>query len=205
MSAHERPGAQTFDIPQDPSIEDLMAQAADEAPDDNELARVAAVARKQWMLERETARLEEALEKKKKELNQVRDKELPDLMQEVGLSEFKLESGYKITTKNEVYCSMPDDPEPGFQWLRDNNLEAVIKNFVSVGFGKGEDDVAAKAIRALYDMGLQPEIKVSVHPSTLKALIKEQMGKGVVVPLELFGAYAVTRAKIEPPKGQQNG
>lgn len=181
-------------------LEALMAQAMDTAPADTELARIATVARKQYALEMELARIEEALEAKKKELNEVRDKELPSLMAEVQMAEFKLDNGYKVTVKDEVYCSMPEDPEPGFAWLREKGFEAIIKNFVSVAFGKGEDEVAKKAIQTLADLGLQPEIKTSVHPSTLKAFIKEQMGKGVLVPLDLFGAYSVTRAKIEPPK-----
>lgn len=183
-----------------PEMEDLLAQAMDGGVGDDELERVAKLARKQWALQVELARIEEYMELKKKELNEVRDKELPGLMAEVGMAEFKLDSGYKITVKDEVYCSMPDDQEPGFAWLRENEFEAIIKNFISVGFGKGEDEIAKQAIQALADLGLQPEIKTSVHPSTLKAFIKEQMGKGVAVPLEKFGAYCVTRAKIEPPK-----
>lgn len=181
-------------------LEELMAQAMEETPADSDLARVAAVARKQWVYEQQVEEAEKLLEERKKLLNEVRDKELPDLMQEVGMAEFKLDNGYKVTVKNEVYCSIPEDPEPAFAWLRENGFGAIIKNFVSVAFGKGEDEIAKSAVQALVDLGLQPEIKTSVHPSTLKAFIKEQMAKGIAVPLESFGAYAVNRSKIDVPK-----
>jgi hypothetical protein len=39
--------------------------------------------------------------------------------------------------------------------------------------------------------------KEGVHAQTLKAFIKEQMAKGVDVPLELFGAYPYSKAVIK--------
>ena len=182
------------------NMEELMQQALDEAPDDTSLSRIAALARKQYVLEKQLEEAEEDLKRRKEALNEVRDKELPAAMAEVQMSEFKLDNGYKVTVKDEVYCSQPEDPEPGFAWLREKGFEAIIKNFVLVAFGKGEDKIAAKVCRAIADLGLQPEVKTGVHPSTLKAFIKEQMGKGVVIPLDLFGAYCVTRSKLEMPK-----
>ena len=47
--------------------------------------------------------------------------------------------------------------------------------------------------------GLNYEQKETVHPQTLKALLKEQMALGKIdVPLDTFNAYVVTKAVVKP-------
>jgi hypothetical protein len=40
----------------------------------------------------------------------------------------------------------------------------------------------------------------TVHPSTLKAFVKEQLAVGTAVPFDLFGIYPYSRAIIKEKK-----
>jgi hypothetical protein len=45
-------------------------------------------------------------------------------------------------------------------------------------------------------LGYAAEQKTEVHPSTLKAWVKERVETGETFPMELFGAYVGQRANI---------
>jgi len=68
---------------------------------------------------------------------------------------------------------------------------------VSVNFGKDEDRQAEHAVDTLKQLGLIPSVKQAVHPSTLKAFVKEQLTQGKDIPSETFGIYVGSRSKIE--------
>jgi hypothetical protein len=164
---------------------------------DEELAMVSALAEKQVSLEVRIAKGEELLKSLKKELDEVRDKELPNALAECGLSEIKLTDGTKITVKQEVYASITEEKAPmAFGWLREHDHGALIKNVISTEFGKGEDEKAVEAATVLAEAGFRPTQKESVHPMTLKAFLKEQINKGEEIPLDLFSAHIVNRSKI---------
>lgn len=167
-------------------------------PTDAELTRISQLAERQVRTEQDIQNLEIALDRKSKELTQIRDKELPNALAEIGMSSFTLKSGRKISVKTEVYASIPKDgAQKAFSWLRQHDFGSLIKNIISAEFGKGEDEAALKAAGLLAEAGFRPEQKESVHSSTLKAFLKEQISKGEDVPLELFGAFIVNRSKVE--------
>lgn len=184
---------------------DFAADMEANAPaiNNEQLQMIADLADQQRTLEERITKGEVYLAQLKESLREISDKRLPNAMAEVGMSEFKLADGTKITIKDEVYCSIPkENPGPAFAWLRENNFDSLIKNEIMVSFGKGQDEDAIKVAHLIADAGFRPEQKQTVHPMTLKAFIKEQMGKGTDVPLEAFGAYAVARAKVALPKGK---
>lgn len=164
---------------------------------DEEFSLISKLAHKQVELESAIEQLEEALKKKKQELNDVRDRDLPNALAEVGVASVTLKNGAKISVKQEVYASIPEArAQAAFHWLRSNDFGALIKNVISAEFGKGEDEAAIEAARLLAEGGFTPHQKESVHPMTLKAFLKEQVEKGTEVPLDLFGAYVVNRTKV---------
>ena len=76
----------------------------------------------------------------------------------------------------------------------------MIKNVVSVQFRQGEDERAQEVIDVLKKEGLLPEQKESVHPSSLKAFVREQVESNTQVfaqaARELFSVYEGKRTKI---------
>lgn len=164
---------------------------------DEELRMISRLAEEQVRVENEIKKLQNLLEDNMELLKKVSTVDLPAAMQEIGMESFTLSTGRKITLKTDVYCSIPkDDGGRAFRWLREHDFGAIIKNVVSAEFGKGEDDQALLAAQALADAGFKPQQKESVHAMTLKAFVNEQLKNGKEIPLDYFGAFVVTKAKV---------
>lgn len=128
----------------------------------------------------------------------IREETIPNAMQELGVSEYKLTNGMKITVKQEVYAKIPDgSKQEAFTWLIDNNYGSIIKTEVKTLFGKGDRDKAIALSVKLNNQGLDAGFFEGVHHSTLKAFIKGLIEDGKPIPLDLFGARAVMIARIK--------
>ena len=124
--------------------------------------------------------------------------ELPEAMQEANLAEIVLTNGSKISVKPfyKGYIS-EENREDAMAWLVDNNHGSLIKNEVTLKFGKDEDEKATVTVEQLKQQGLDPNVKQGVHPQTLNAFIKEQIIGGKDIPAETFGIFVGSRANIK--------
>lgn len=139
----------------------------------------------------------EALKEAKERARIVREETIPSAMQELGISSITLDTGEKLKVEQEVYASIPAaNKNAAYAWLDDNGFGGLIKILVDAQFGKGEQEAATALMQELQERGLQVTAEQSVHASTLKAFLKEQLSKGANVPLDLFGARPVWAAKI---------
>ena len=185
-----------------PTFEDLVGsgdvQEWTNEVSDGELSIVSALANKQLQLATEVANLEAELKAKKEEFRTTSEQELPDAMQAAGLTQIKLSTGENITI-NEFYNAhiSKANQEIAYNWLMKNGHEGLIKHEVSLKFGREEGEVVEQAVSALQSRGLSPEVRQSVHPSTLKAFVKEQFTSGNDIPTEPFGIYIGTKAVIK--------
>ena len=185
-----------------PTFEELVgnteAQQWDNDVSDGELSIVSALANKQLQLVTEVAELEADLKAKKEELRLTSEQELPDAMQAAGLTQIKLNSGENISI-NEFYNAhiSKANQENSYEWLTANGHEGLIKNEVLLKFGREESLVVDETVSALQARGLSPQVRQSVHPSTLKAFVKEQFTSGNDIPTEPFGIYIGTKATIK--------
>lgn len=176
----------------------IEVEDEDDLPNDDQLRRLALLTIEQMQLESEIERQEQVLKDLKAAWREVAENKLPAAIAEAGVGGFTMPDGRKVHTKQEVYASIPaKNREAAFQWLRENKLDGVIKNEVTISLGRGEDAQAAAACDYLRAMGFAPVQAESIHPQTLKALIREQLEKGVEIPLDVFGAYVVTRAEVK--------
>lgn len=179
--------------------DDLFSDAIDTAVSDSALGKISAHAKRMIELNREVARHESVIKTLKEEFRDIEQRKLPEAMLEAGVSEFKLDNGAKITVRDTVHGSIPEENRAAaFKWLRDNDFGDIIKNEIKVPFGKGEDE-KAKAVQDYLKekYGLQTEAKESVHASTLAAWAKEQLKKGVDVPLDTLGLWAGRKAVVK--------
>ena len=87
-----------------------------------------------------------------------------------------------------------------FKWLEDNNHGELIKNIVSIRFGKGDNEQASKLIEDLEQNGLAPDQKRKVEPMTLNAFIGEQINSGKELPIEVFSVFMGNKVKIKKGK-----
>tara|TARA_R100001086_G_scaffold247643_2_gene182439 strand:- start:1233 stop:1811 length:579 start_codon:yes stop_codon:yes gene_type:complete len=165
---------------------------------DDELSNVSKAAQKVIDIQAEISALEAELKAKKEELRNVAEQQLPELMQGLNLVEFTTASGFKISVENfyNAYISEANR-EKAHNWLQENGHGGLIKNEISVLFGKGQDEAARSLVESLEQRGVSPNVKQGVHPQTLKAFVKEQLTQGRDIPAEPFGIYVGSRAKIE--------
>lgn len=161
------------------------------------LEELSALAQSLVQSERDVIEADDRLKELKETARLLREETVPCAMQELGLTEIKLETGESISIKSEVFASIPaEKKEAAFGWLREQGLDGVIKTQVSVNLGKGEVELAESLKDEFDSRGLDSSIGASIHPQTLKALLKEQLARGVNVPLDLFGARSAFIAKV---------
>jgi hypothetical protein len=174
----------------------------DEKPnvDITEVKDVSVAANNYLKIESDILALEDQVKRKKAELQQTNDA-LVQLMEQRGVKEIKLISGDAVSYKPFVKASITRDKEAeAFKWLQDNGHGDIIKNIVSVRFGKGEDQNAHNLINDLTQNGLSPDQKRKVEPMTLMALVGEQINLGKDIPLETFSVFMGNKVKIKKGK-----
>ena len=153
--------------------------------------------------EDEVAELEEKLKAKKAEADDISSRVIPELLQEQGLQEIKLADGSKVSVKKEFRATLPKDDlrrEAAYQWLRDQGLGDIIKNNVSVSFGKGEDNKANQLVDLAVANGFTPQQKSDVAWNTLTALYEERVKAGLDMPSDVFSLWIKDKTKISRKK-----
>ena len=172
-----------------------------EKADGGILKTVSELARAIAAKEAQVADLDRQLKDAKKELLKLTDEDLPASMAEMGLASFTLDDGSQIDVKPTYGASILVDNRPkAYEWLRDNGYDDIIKNNVSVSFGRGEDDLANSFKAVAEKEGYVPQQDTSIHAGTLKAFVRERIEAGDEFPMELFGAYVGQRAFIKKGK-----
>lgn len=148
--------------------------------------------------------LEKKLKKAEADLNEIRDRQLPELMDELGLAAFSTKDGeLSITVSEELTVALPKDEvkrQHGLGWLEKNDMGGIIERDVSVNFSLEQEKQAEDLAKELEKLGFIPRIERSVHASRLKANLKECLKLGKKVPLELFGAFRFRRTKVKRRK-----
>lgn len=181
-------------------MEDYAA-FVDKPESSGDLSQLHELAEQQAQAEAEVARIEAELNGAKERLKQIAEVALPAAMDELGLTEFKTTSGLIIVIAETIRASIPKARQAeAFDWLRARGHANLIKRQLSISFGKGEDELADKALDLLIAQHYDPEVKTEVHTQTLGALVREKLEAGEDLPLELFGVFRQRSSKIEVPK-----
>ena len=122
---------------------------------------------------------------------------IPTMMQEMNISTLKLADGTSVEVKPVYGASIPTkSKEEAFKWLRDNGLGDLIKNEITVAFGRDEDNKAQQYAVLAQGQGYEPIQKLKVEPMTLKALVRERLESGQEMPSDLFNLFTGNRTKI---------
>ena len=148
-------------------------------------------------LEDNIKKKEDELKKLKKDSGILSGEVIPTMMTEMNISTLKLADGSAVEVKPIYGASIsPDKKEEAFNWLRNNGLGDLIKNEVTVSFGRNEDNKASQYAILAQGRGYQPIQKLKVEPMTLKALVRERVESGKDMPSDLFNVFAGNRTKI---------
>ena len=144
---------------------------------------------------------EENIKNTKKQLEHLSGEVIPTMMSEMGLSHLKLMDGSSVDVKPNYSANISvANRDKAFQWLRENGLGDIIKNEISVSFGRNEDNKAADYAALAEERGFQPTQKLKVEPMTLKALVRERLEAGKTMPTEIFNVFVGNKTTIKRNK-----
>lgn len=168
---------------------------------DDDKASVARLAELQISLSEEVKNIEELLKEKKKELQRIEEQDLPEAMDRIGMAEFKLTDGTKISVGTFYNASIPAErKDEAFNWLDEHGHGSIIKTSVKTEFGRGELEIAKaffEYVRGFNQLTSDPSFDQAVHWQTLRAFVKEQVEDGAGLPLDLFGVFIGRKAKVK--------
>ena len=148
-------------------------------------------------IEDEIQNAEESISKLKEQAKTLSQFEIPKMMEEMHITKLKLKDGESVEIKKIYGASIPQQhQEAAFTWLRENGLGDIIKNDITVTFGRGEDNKASEYATLAQGQGFEPVQKIGVHPQTLKAVVRERLESGREMPPDIFKTYAGNSTKI---------
>ena len=148
-------------------------------------------------LEDELKADEESLKNKKKEIERISGEVIPTMLSEMGLSSLKLADGSAVDVKPYYTANISiANREAAYGWLRSNGLGDIIKNDITVSFGRNEDNKAAEYANLARGQGFEPTQKLKVEPMTLKALVRERIEAGKDMPMDTFNVFVGNRTKL---------
>jgi len=123
---------------------------------------------------------------------------IPAMLSELGIKSFKMADGSQIDIKPFYSASIKEENRAqAYEWLREKGFDDIIKNTVSVRFGRGEDGLCDTLLGELREKNYPVEQAQKIEPQTLKAWVREQVERGNEFPTELFGAYVGQKATIK--------
>ena len=184
-------------------FDDLKQDAGDlKNLQDSDLSGLSKLINRQLELDTMIEDMEDATKELKRERDLLSSETIPTKMQELGINETTMKDGSKVTVKEGFHCRIPKaKEEEALQYLKDEGLGDIIKNQVSTSFGTGEDNMAGDLAGYIEsNFGITPEVKKSVHPSTLKATLKKRHEEGLTDPDDLFGIFIRPETKITKGK-----
>ena len=144
---------------------------------------------------------EKELKELKRNIDLVSGEVIPTMMQEMNISTLKLADGSSVEVKPVYGASITvANKEAAYTWLRENGLGDLIKNEITVSFGRGEDNKASEYADLAKGNGFEPTQKLKVEPMTLKALFRERSEKNEELPSEHFNLFKGNKTKITRSK-----
>ena len=171
-----------------------------DGPGDNLLARLSGLAQEQRDAEIAVEQAEEALQKAKDNLRTIRERKLPELMDEAEMTEFTTKDGLKIKVSEQIRAGIPKaKAAQAIKWLEDNGHENLVKRQFVIEFGKDEEGWAKRFAADLKrrKRPLNTKTDRKVHPQTLAAFVREQLQEGVDIPQDLLGVHRQKVSKVE--------
>jgi hypothetical protein len=193
---------------------------ADDLPD-TKLSAISEAAAALIIAQSEVAQIEESLKAAKERVRNIEEGTLPEAMGALGMKDFTLANGDKISVREIVAAQISDANQPSaFAWLREHGKDSLIKRVIALSFGKGEDKIADALLEKLTEEFPDTPVvnKESVHAATLKSFVTERLtlekptedGQPSSIdpadrlPRTIFGVYVANKAIVSKPKAKKS-
>ncbi len=165
---------------------------------DEEISGISGLAKRAKGLEKDIEEQEALLKGLKEQYRKLTEEAIPEAMTGMGMKKFMMEDGSSIEVKPFYSASISEARRAeAYAWLREHGFDDIIKNTVSVRFGRGEDELCTRLLGLLRQQGYPADQAEKIEPMTLKAWVKEQIERGSELDSELFGVYVGQKAVIK--------
>ena len=173
-------------------------EAAAEIPTEEKLSSLAKLAENLVVVEDAIAEVEDKLAELKRQKRKLAEIEIPDIMNEIGIQEFKLKGGLKVNVKSVFTGKITEEnAEEAFKWLDEHGHGGIVKGMIQIPYRLDDDKETIRKIEAFAsEMGYEANEKLAVHHMTLSAFIKDQITQGKEFPRDLFNVWAGFNTKI---------
>lgn len=152
----------------------------------------------------EQARLQDLLVAENAKYTHLSETVMPTLMEKAASKNWTSDDGIVVEVQENIFASIKEENKPkAFAWLEKNKLGDLIKRQFVISFGKGDEAWAKKFQKDLKQRKkpLNSIVKMTVHPQTLNANVKEILTEGKLkLPMEVFGVFRKKVAKVTIPK-----
>jgi len=182
---------------------ELMASDSDEASPKSAASLEQVKTKAQRLIELENELSDIAIREKqlKKERAQIRIRDLPEMMFELGLTSIGV--GNKVVEiEDMIEGKLPKEPEPlkaACDWLVDNREGGVIKRKLELELPKGDAVMEQRVVDALNAISpkLDPRVVPTVHFKTYEALCKRLVRSGAEIPKDVLGIFVGHIARVK--------
>jgi len=162
----------------------------------DKLVKLAELAAQQMVAEAKVEDVEVELQKAKSALRDIAVKQIPELMDEVGIEEFTTTTGLHITVIEAIRASITKEKRAkAMEWLKEHGYGKLIKHNFTLA---PQSPDQAEAMREKLDaFELEYKDSPTVHPSTLSAWVRGKLEDGEDIPLELLGVFRQRASKVD--------
>jgi len=138
--------------------------------------------------------VEEVLKRRKKDLFDIRQTQIPEIMKEFGLSSLKTSAGNKIEIKTGISITVRNK-DGLYSYLRNNGAGDLVKNIITVDVENEEErkEVIAKLDETMCSF----DSSESVHSATLKKYVSDALKEGKQMPEDVLNVYQYEFSKLK--------
>lgn len=172
---------------------------------ENAQARLEGIASEFLACEARIETLKEQLKEAEVHYNDIRLKRLPELMDEIGSTDFTTQSGIRLSMHEEIRAGIKEDlKEDAHSWLEENGHGNLIKREFKIEFGRDDESWARKFMADCKKRKRQLNLtlKRAVNNQTLGAFVRKQLEEGALDSdaQTLLGVFRQRFAKVKLPK-----
>lgn len=181
--------------------EDIDLDSLEDKGQDVNLSAVEKLVEGLLQKEKELGELEEKVSFKKKEIDDLKTRTIPDAMGK--LKQVKVDYGgvtWTVSVEPVIRANIAKENRPkAFEWMDSSGHGDLIKTEITMSYGRNELPQAKQTIEKLKVMGIAAELNQDVHWATLNAFAKEQLNKGMEFP-DFIGIYEGKTTKVKHGK-----
>jgi len=128
---------------------------------------------------------------------------IPAAMAEIGLNEFGLPDGTRVSLIDKYEVKMPKETAKRgkvFSTLEEIGAGDIIQTDVVMSFGKSEHNAAIDIYEQLLGSGFHPNMSSNVHAATYRSFMIDAFKTGVSISFPEMGFKAWRSVEFKQPK-----